>query len=213
LPFLVALAVSLVVAGSGLLAASARADGDPASDVLATQALYLPQDAGLPPDEQAQIAALVHAAGGAGYPLRVALISSPADLGSVTELWRQPENYARFLGAELSLIYRGTLLVIMPNGYGVARVAGSVAGAPSSLAGLRAPGPDLATATVTAVRRLAAASGHDLPVVRATAPPRPATSNLVSWIVFALGAGIILIAWTASLRARPLRDGGTRMPG
>ena len=34
----------------------ARADGDPASDVLATQALFLPQDAGIPLPQRGQLA-------------------------------------------------------------------------------------------------------------------------------------------------------------
>jgi hypothetical protein len=37
----------------------------------------------------------------------------------VSALWRHPETYARFLGAELALVYRGTVMVVMPNGYGL----------------------------------------------------------------------------------------------
>ena len=48
----------------------------------------------------------------------MAIISSRTDLGAVTGLWRQPRNYARFLGLELSLAYKGRLLVVMPNGIG-----------------------------------------------------------------------------------------------
>ncbi len=59
------------------------------------------------------------AAAKSGYPLRVAVIASPADLGSVTPLWRQPQAYAGFLGEELSLLYKGTLLVVMPDGFGL----------------------------------------------------------------------------------------------
>ena len=55
------------------------------------------------------------------------MIASPTDLGSVTELWRQPQNYARFLAQELSLLYRGPLLVVMPNGYGRYRLEGPLA--------------------------------------------------------------------------------------
>jgi hypothetical protein len=190
------------------LAASARADGDPASDVLATQTVFLPQDAGLSGNEQAQIAALLQAAARDHFPIRVALIASPTDLGSVTELWRQPQNYARFLGEELSLVYRGTLLVIMPSGYGVSRLAGSVTSEQSALAGTRVGARNLASATVTAIRSLAAASGHNLPVVKATAPSSPGTTNVLALIVFAIGAALIAIAWTASLRARPLRARG-----
>jgi hypothetical protein len=105
--------VAVVVGG---FAPGARADGDPASDVLLAQALFLPQDAGVPATEQAQLASLLAAAHHAGYNLRVALIARPADLGSVTALWHQPENYARFLGQEQSLNYTGALLVVMPGG-------------------------------------------------------------------------------------------------
>src|ERR1700761_286139 len=50
-----ALAVTIVV---GVWPSSARADGDPASDVLANQALFLPAEAGIPVREQLRLAAL-----------------------------------------------------------------------------------------------------------------------------------------------------------
>ena len=61
-------------------------------------------------EQQAQLVALLAAARRSGYQLRVALIASSTDLGSVTELWRQPQSYAQFLGQELSLVYRGPVL-------------------------------------------------------------------------------------------------------
>ena len=145
----------------GWFAGSARADGDPASDVLATQSLFLPQDAGIPVGQQSQLTGLLEAAARSGYPIRAAIIASRTDLGSVTELWRQPATYARFLGQELSLVYRGPLLVVMPDGYGFYRQAGPLAAAQSALASLRKPvsGAELGAATLTAVERLAAASG------------------------------------------------------
>jgi hypothetical protein len=205
LPLLVAVSLTILVTASGLLAGSARADGDPASDVLAGQQLFLPQDAGIPATQQAQLGALLSAAQRDGVQLRVALIASRTDLGSITELWRQPQSYARFLAQELSLLYRGPLLVVMPNGYGVSRLASPLGAGRSALAGVGAPGPNLAAATITAIQRLAAASGHNLPLPAATAPSAPGSSSTVSWIVFALGAVVIVMAWTASLRARPLR--------
>ena len=205
-----AVSLSIPVAALGLLAASVRADGDPASDVLVSQTLFLPQDAGVPANQQAQLDALLHAAQQSGYQIRVALIASPTDLGSVTELWRQPQNYARFLAQELSLLYRGPLLVVMPNGYGLYRLAGPLATGQSALAGVRAPGPSLATATLTAIQRLAAAAGHNLPLPNATAPSTPGSTNTVSWLVFAIGGALIVLAGTASLRARPPRTRGTR---
>ena len=65
-----------------------------------------------------QLAALASDAAQEGYPIRIALIGSPMDLGSVTALWAKPQQYARFLGAEVSFAYRGRLLIVMPEGLG-----------------------------------------------------------------------------------------------
>ena len=111
--------LALLAVAFAVHAATARADGDPASDVLATQALFLPQDADVPAAQAAQLGSLLRAAAYAGYPIRVALIASASDLGSVTELWRKPQTYARFLGQELGLVYKGPLVVVMPNGVGI----------------------------------------------------------------------------------------------
>jgi hypothetical protein len=212
-----------LVGASALAPGLARADGDPASDVLATQPLFLPQDGGLTVRQEAELAALMSAARTAGYPLRLALIASPTDLGSVTELWRQPENYARFLGQELSLVYRGTLLVVMPDGFGLygrgvgrAALGGSAAAlggsavAPGGLA--VAPG-GLGARAITAVRRLAAAAGHPLRVSVGLPPRSAGGADYTALIVLAMGALLILAAWTLSLRARPLRAGPRSGPG
>jgi hypothetical protein len=45
----------LVLLGTGLGAPAARADGDPASDVLVSENLYLPADAGVSVKQQAQL--------------------------------------------------------------------------------------------------------------------------------------------------------------
>ena len=47
--------------------------------------------------------------------------SSPprSDLGAVGALWQRPQAYARFLGLELWLSYKGRLVVVMPNGVGL----------------------------------------------------------------------------------------------
>jgi hypothetical protein len=195
---------ALALAG---LAAQARADGDPASDVLAGQSLFLPQDAGIPTAQQAQLAALVASAQRHGFPIRTAVIASPTDLGSITELWRQPENYAHFLGQELADVFRGTLLVVMPNGEGVYHVGSG--GGPSGVPGA-APGSDLGSAAITGIRRLAAASGHPLPLPATGNVPGegPRSGSILPWLVFGLGLLLIGLAWTASLRARPLGSGG-----
>jgi len=200
--------VAVLALASGWAAAPAQADGDPASDVLALQTLFLPQDAGVPLGQQAQLVALLAAARRGGYRLRVALVASSTDLGSVTELWRQPQNYAQFLGQELSLVYRGPVLVVMPNGFGLYRPGQRLSAEQTALAGVRAPAATvggLGTAALAAIRRLAAAAGHVLGVPRTTVPAAATSSSAdtLSWLAFAIGIALIALAWTASLRAQP----------
>jgi hypothetical protein len=205
---LLLLSAVVTVLAFGSLAAEARGDGDPASDVLAGQSLFLPQDAGLPVSQQTQLAGLLATAQRDGFPIRAALIASPADLGSIAELWRQPETYAHFLGQELAIVYRGTLLVVMPNGYGVYEV-GRPGARPAGLPGA-VPGSDLGAAAIAAIRRLAAASGHTLPLPTARSVSGAGSGDTLPWIVFGIGLLVIVLAWTASLRARPLGSGGHR---
>ena len=186
-------------------AATAGADGDPASDVLATQALFLPQDAGVPAAQAGQLESLLRAAAHAGYPIRVALIASASDLGSVTELWRKPQSYARFLRQELGLVYKGPLAVVMPNGVGVTGVPPS--SVPDQLGAARGGSP-LASTAAALVVWLASSVGHRLTIPSVPAPaPAAASSNATTWLAFAIGAVLIALAWTFSLRARPLRLG------
>ena len=191
----------------GLSVTPALADGDPASDVLATQAYFLPSDAGLSAQKQAELVGLLGAAQRTGYSIRVAVVASPTDLGSVTALWGQPERYAQFLGVELSLIYKGQLLVVMPQGFGVENPAKPLAAQAAALSGTPAPGSSaaLGSAALTAIGRLGAAAGHPLaaptpaPLASRAGPP-----DAAPWIAFLVGAALVAAAWAASLRARPL---------
>ncbi|HUA49196.1 MAG TPA: hypothetical protein VMA77_28430, partial [Solirubrobacteraceae bacterium] len=110
--------VVVVAMIAGVIAPVAWADGDPGSDVLVYQNLFAGSEVGLSVQQQVQLGGLLKAAAGRGFPIRVALIGGTQDLGAVTELWRQPRTYARFLGYELSLAYKQRLLVVMPNGFG-----------------------------------------------------------------------------------------------
>ncbi len=207
----VAAATSILVVAltAGGVPAAARADGDPASDVLVTQTLFLPWDAGVSAGQQAQLTTLLREAEHDGYPLRVALIASSSDLGSVTELWGQPQSYANFLGDELSLVYRGALLVVMPDGFGLYRLNGSLGAEQAALAGMRSTvaGASLGTAALLATQHLAAAAGHPLSIPRNALSPAATSGapDTVAWVVFALGAALIAGAWAASLRAQPPR--------
>jgi hypothetical protein len=191
--------------------AVALADGDPASDVLASQAVYVPGDGGFRATQTARLTGLLAEARRAGVPIRVALIATPADLGSVGELWRQPQNYARFLGQELAQVYRGSLVVAMPAGFGVVNV-GSARGGGDQVGVSTRRGP-LLSRTISVVQGLAAAHGHRLTPPQAAAVAGRAGSgsasalgsvDLGSWLALAAGAALVALAWTASLRARPL---------
>ena len=103
---------------------------------------------------------MLKTASGAGFPIRVAIIASRSDLGSVTALWRKPTSYARFLGLELSLAYKQRLLAVMPNGFGFNWPGHSPAAAYARLARIPIKPGGLFLAAQTAVRALAAAHGH-----------------------------------------------------
>lgn len=192
---LVALLAALLAAGT--VAPAARADGDPASDVLLSQTLYLPPDAGLSATQQTALSALLAAAKRGGLPVRVAVIPNSYDLGSVLALWQKPDTYARFLGIELSLVYKQALLVVMPNGVGLNWPGHSTASADRQLASI-SPGRGaggLLAGTEAAVRAVAAASGVGI------SQPRPASGSggggvpigVLAGIVAALLAGVVAL--------------------
>ena len=170
----------LVVVLVGVPASPARADGDPGSDVLVYQNLFAGSEVGLSVQQQVELGALLKAAASRGFPIRVAIIGGTQDLGAVTELWREPRTYARFLGYELSLAYKQRLLVVMPNGFGFNWPGHSPASAYRVLAGISigSGAAGLFDATEAAVGKLAAAGAVKLPssAVTAGASAAPATA-------------------------------------
>ena len=111
-------ALPLAIAVLAGCAAIARADGDPASDFLVARQVFLSSQSAVLSSAQRELLGVVASANRAGFAIRVAVISSEYDMGSITALWRKPQIYARFLGLELAPGYRGRLLVVMPNGFG-----------------------------------------------------------------------------------------------
>ena len=172
------LAVLLVALAWAVAAPAARADGDPASDVLLYQHAFFPY-ASPSSGAKAELLGAVAAAKRAGFTVRVAVIQSKQDLGADPELFAQPQLYAKFLGrgAALGPLPRG-LIVVMPQGFGVAAGGtperttarstrrGRVAPLLRAAARLQPPGstdPDtLTNAGVAAVRAVAAAAGHPI---------------------------------------------------
>ena len=194
---LLALLLTILV---GVRPSPARADGDPASDVLVNEALFLPADAAIPVREQLRLVSLLDAARQDGLPIRLAIISSPSDLGAVSELWDRPRAYARFLGFELSLTSRAPLLVVMPNGVGFYS-PGHFATAIYDLVG-RIPagrsGSALVSAAQAAVMSVAeAAHVRLIPPGRATGarlraptPWRPTTDRVFGLAILAVMAAV-----------------------
>jgi hypothetical protein len=153
-----------------LTPAAARANGDPASDYLLTQNLFLPFTTNIDKNEVARLEGLLQNAKQQKFPIRVALILTPSDLGTAFSLFRKPQKYAQFLGLELAFVYRNRLLVVMPNGYGYA-VKGTPDPKASAVVGkLPPPGSDATkevTAAIRAVQALGAANGKQLTVPKA----------------------------------------------
>jgi hypothetical protein len=186
-----------IVAALVLLAVPAVADanGDPASDYLLVQSVFLPFNAKADPDASKELADMIRAADEKGFKIKVAVIGSRYDLGTAFSLYNQAQKYAQFLGLELSFQYRDRLLVVMPNGYGFSINGKADPAGIGVVKVLPGPGKD-ATKQVEgateAVRKLAAASGHQLPAGGASG-----SSNTRDRITIAAGA----VALAAALAA------------
>jgi hypothetical protein len=110
--------VVALVALACVVVGAARADGDPASDVLYTESVYLPYQAP-PPAAATALKKSIESVYAKHYRIKVAVIASQVDLGAIPSLWEKPTQYAKFLGTELETFYVGPLLIVMPSGFGI----------------------------------------------------------------------------------------------
>jgi hypothetical protein len=171
-------------------APAALADGDPASDVLQPPAVrvYMTNRATTPKLEQG-LQRTAQQVSDAGLPIKVAVIGNNTDLGAVPQLWGKPQTYATFLGAELRFVYKDTLLVVMPQGFGI-HGPFSQGRALAALHGIDPRTDDtpegLAASADRALRALSAADGHTL----ATSPGGGGGGDL-PWPLIAAGAIIV----------------------
>jgi hypothetical protein len=99
--------------------APAGAHGDPAGDVLRSQPRFLPDEAQGGAKAATSLTELLATAKDKGFEVRIAMIGTRVDLGAVPVLYRKPQRYADFLGQEIVFYYKGPVLVVMPNGYGI----------------------------------------------------------------------------------------------
>ena len=157
-----ALAVLLALGALALVPAAARADGDPASDILYNGRVFFPFETKISAQNQQDLQQVVDAAWKAGFPIKVAVISAAYDLGSVGALWGKPQLYSKFLGSELAFLYKGRLLIVMPNGFGLNHGTAAERKLLKQVP-IGQGGNGMTASAAAAVRALAAASGHELP--------------------------------------------------
>jgi hypothetical protein len=200
------LALTLAAVLAGTAAGTARADGDPASDVLLSDNVFLSFQSPYGSAEGRALEALAKQAKEQGFPMRVAVITQLADMGSVGGLYGKAQRYADFLASEIRFVYRGTLVIAMngkPGGFGV-HGPGATPAARRELARMKLPSSsptaaELARLAAVAMQRVAAASGHHLTAPSATAKTKTSSRLLRLFLiaalaVAALGAGAALLA-------------------
>jgi hypothetical protein len=147
---------ALTVSGPGF---AARTDGDPASDFLVTQDVFL----GFEPISKSAAEALTRAVSdvfSAGNRIKVAVVVSRSDLGSIPSLFNKPAEYSKFLGTELGGAYAGPLLIVMARGFGIYDLGRSTAQERRVLSKVRLGGTTaaaLARSATVAVQQMSAA--------------------------------------------------------
>ena len=193
-----------------LLPAAARANGDPASDVLLTNQVFLPFEAPISKQAAQELRATVAEANKKGFKIRVAVIAFTGDLGTATVLWRKPQPYSKFLWSEIAFVYSNRLLVAMPSGFGFWNGKKPVAKELLVLKG-RKPGATptaLVQSTTAAVRALAKANG----VTLAKVSTGGTSSNRDRYILGAAVLVFLLVLFVPTRIFRRRGRGGGRSP-
>jgi hypothetical protein len=148
---------------AALHAPTARADGDPASDVLLGSDVFYPFE---PVSHSLTVTLSKEAAAARKLraPIKVALIPTAVDLGTIGALFGRPQNYADFLAQEIAFVGKAPLLIVMADGYGTNDLPPA---AKAAVKGLPKPAgtsaDDLASAAIQAVPKILAAEGDPLP--------------------------------------------------
>jgi hypothetical protein len=184
-----------------ILVQSAVADGDPASDTLISQRVFLPLTTRYSLGHAGRLTRLLDDAKKKGFPLKVAVIARRADLGAIPSLFGQPQRYARFLGQEDFYFFKDELLVVMPQGYGIYKHAGVPAADRAAVARLPRPvgadGDSLIAAAENGVRSLAARRGLELSAASGSSRRRDRIVIVAGVLVL---AAIALVVRTALRR-------------
>jgi hypothetical protein len=208
-----------VVAAAALGGAVASADVDPASDVLLLQDVFLPYNPKVCSGVADSLRNEAKTSKKAGYPIKVAVIGSRADLGGAPQLFNKPTEYAKFLGNELGVYGPGvgrnystnlSLLIVMPKGVSLARSRSKaaaadytlgppppIAGVPPALKSVSVPpnadNDALTRVAVAAVPKLAKAAGHPIPTV-STASAKCSGTGTSPALIFGAPIAVLVLA-------------------
>jgi hypothetical protein len=198
------LTVLVVVAALAVAPSAAQADGDPASDVLLLQDVYLPYAPGVPGPLAKTITNLLKTTRKAGFPLKVAIIADPKDMGAVPQFFGKPQGYAPFLQSEIAFNSKRPLLVVMAAGYGAAALP---KGTETALQGLDPPksanGDDLGRSAIAAIVKLSAAAGHPVPSPKLPSSGGGGGGSTSPLIVFGVPVALLALGGVlAALRRR-----------
>ena len=192
------LVAALAAAVSLAVPVAARADGDPASDVIISQNVFFSYTK-LPESSKETLGRVVAEANRGGYTVRVALIGNRFDLGSVPVFWQKPQQYAKFLSQELlgPAPYTNRVLTVMPNGFGLSRSGKELPSdrrALDAVPSAQTRGEDIAAAGARAVRQLAVLHGVEVDV---NAPSKGGGADRDRLVVG--GAALAVVALAAVL--------------
>jgi hypothetical protein len=188
---------------------AAHADADPASDILPTVNVFYPYQPKVAGDLKAELNGATAAAKKAGYPIKVAIIATAADLGGVPQLFNKPTQYAGYLGREISFNQKTQpLLVVMPAGLGTYQAG---ARASSAIADVKVEdGADgLARAALGGVSKLSAAAGHP---IKGFKPDDSGSSSSAVFFVIPVALLVIALAVVSYRRAGREDEDGEEAP-
>jgi hypothetical protein len=185
-------ALGAACAALAALPAAAAADADPASDTLLVQNVFTPYSPQVSQAMSRALTAYTSQTQRAGFPIKVAIVAAPTDLGGVPDMFGKPQPYATFLASEISFNRKQPVLVVMPAGIGTANIPNA-----SAVAGLRVstggPGSDgLGQTALKAIERLSAANGH--PVKAPKVSSGGGSSGTSPLLAFGAPVALIVIA-------------------
>jgi hypothetical protein len=187
--------VLLAALAVALPPSAARADGDPASDLLIASSLYTPVAQKISPPVLQQLERTIEQANAGGYPVRVALILDRSDLGAVPQLFGHPAQYVKLLSAELYYAWKGALIAVQPSGIGVQNIKplAPAQAAADTIAVAKPPTADgLARAATATVRKLAS-QGHKITFAGDGTTPASRSSSSSTFSATRILGGVLIV--------------------